>query len=248
MSDVANCLTQHDDKRAHDLGIMLTPYTKQGLYSRFFEGSANISLDNPYFVFEFDKIKSKPDLQRIVLMLIIFLVTEKMYHGDRKKTVSLIIDEAWGLLHGSHFAGFIEGIARRARKYNGQLVTGTQSVDDYYKNPAATAAIQNTDWFCILSQTKESIEAIKTSKRIMMDEEMEKALLSLRMVDHEYSEIMICSSSMGWSIGRLILDPYSIALYSSKGEDFGKIKALQEQGRTLADALEIVAKTIARKK
>ena len=248
MSDVANCLTQHDDKRAHDLGIMLTPYTKQGLYSRFFEGSANISLDNPYFVFEFDKIKSKPDLQRIVLMLIIFLVTEKMYHGDRKKTVSLIIDEAWGLLHGSHFAGFIEGIARRARKYNGQLVTGTQSVDDYYKNPAATAAIQNTDWFCILSQTKESIEAIKTSKRIMMDEEMEKALLSLRMVDHEYSEIMICSSSMGWSIGRLILDPYSIALYSSKGEDFGKIKALQEQGRTLADAIEIVAKDIARKK
>jgi conjugal transfer ATP-binding protein TraC len=53
---------------------------------------------------------------------------------------------------------------------------------------------------------------------------------------------------MGWSVGRLILDPYSIALYSSKGEDFGKIKALQDQGHTLADAIEIVAKDIARKK
>ena len=81
-----------------------------------------------------------------------------------------------------------------------------------------------------------------------MDEEMEKALLSLKMVDHEYSEVMIYSSSIGWSIGWLILDPYSIALYSSKGEDFGKIKALQEQGHTLADAIEIVAKTIAREK
>ena len=115
----------------------------------------------------------------------------------------------------------------------------------YYKNPAATAAIQNTDWFCILSQTRESIEAIKKSGRIVMDTEMEKALKSVTMVDREYSEVMIYGASIGWVIGRLILDPYSIALYSSKGEDFGKIKALQAQGYTLEDALESVANDIA---
>lgn len=248
ITDVAKRLLKEVDARAVDLGTMLSPYTKDGIYGRFFEGESNIKLDNPYFVFEFDKIKSKPDLQRIVLMILIFLVSEKMYHGDRLNTVSLVIDEAWGLLHGTQFSYFIEGFARRARKYNGNLITGTQSIDDYYKNPAATAAIQNTDWFCILSQTKESIEAIKKTGRILMDSEMEKGLKSLKMVDHQYSEMMIYGSSIGWTIGRLILDPYSIALYSSKGEDFGKIKALQAQGYSLEDALESVANDIARSK
>lgn len=248
ITKLAEYLLSHDDHRAKDLGIMLTPFTSKGLYSRFFEGEANIQLENSFFVFEFDKIKSKPDLQRIVLMVLIFLVSEKMFHGDRTRTISLVIDEAWSLLHGSHFSEFIEGIARRARKYNGNLITGTQSIDDYYKNPAAKAAIQNTDWFCLLSQSKESIESVKQSGRIMMDNEMEKALSSLTMVNRQYSEVMIYGGGMGWAVGRLILDPYSVALYSSKGEDFAMIKKLQEQGFSLEDALEKVAEDISRGK
>lgn len=244
MSHVSDYLLKHEDIRAKDLGIMITPFTGKGLYSRFFEGKSSIKLDSSFFVFEFDKIKSKPDLQRIVLMVLIFLVSEKMFHGNRSRTISLVIDEAWSLLHGSHFAEFIEGIARRARKYNGNLITGTQSIDDYYKNPAATAAIQNTDWFCLLSQNKESIESMKKTGRISMDSEMEKALGSLMMVNHQYSEVMIYGSSIGWVIGRLILDPYSVALYSSKGDDFAKVKLLQSQGMKLEDALEQVANDI----
>jgi DNA/RNA endonuclease YhcR with UshA esterase domain len=30
-------------------------------------------------------------------------------------------------------AEFMEGLARRARKYNGQLVIATQSIEDFYK-------------------------------------------------------------------------------------------------------------------
>jgi conjugal transfer ATP-binding protein TraC len=167
-----------------------------------------------------------------------------MFHGNRKQTTSLVIDEAWSLLHGSSFAGFIEGIARRARKYNGNLITGTQSIDDYYKNPAAKAAIQNTDWFCLLAQNPESIEAMKENKRIILNTEMENALNSLRMVDHQYSEAMIYNPSIGWAVGRLVLDPYSIALYSSKGEDFSKVQALKNQGMGLEQAIEMVAQEI----
>ncbi|MDF3047699.1 MAG: traC [Candidatus Midichloriaceae bacterium] len=248
VSHIAEHFLKHDDNRAKDLGLMMIQFTKEGLYSRFFEGQANIKLDDSFFVFEFDKIKSKPDLQRIALMVLIFLVSEKMFHGNRSRTISLVIDEAWSLLHGSHFAEFIEGIARRARKYNGNLITGTQSIDDYYKNTAATAAIQNTDWFCLLSQNKESIESMKKSGRISMGADMEKALSSLTMVNHQYSEVMIYGSSIGWAVGRLILDPYSVALYSSKGEDFKKIKDLQAQGLALEDALEKVASDISRGK
>lgn len=247
VSHVAQYLLSHDDPRAKDLGLMLVPFSKDGLYERFFEGEANIKVDGSFFVFEFDNIKSKPDLQRIVLMVVIFLVSEKMFHGDRSRTTSVVIDEAWSLLQGSHFAEFIEGIARRARKYKGNIITGTQSIDDYYKNTAATAAIQNTDWYCLLSQNQESIESIKRNGRIALNDEMEKGLSSLKMVNHQYSEVMIYGSSMGWAIGRLVLDPYSIALYSSKGEDFAEIQKLQAQGVQLEDAIETVANKISRR-
>lgn len=248
VSHIAAYLSSHKDPRATDLGLMLAPFTSVGLYGRFFEGQANISLNNNFFVFEFDKIKSKPDLQRIVLMIVIFLVSEKMFHGDRMRTISLVIDEAWSLLSGNQFSEFIEGIARRARKYRGNLITGTQSIDDYYENPAGIAAIQNTNWFCLLKQKKESIKSIKKSDRIAIDDAMEKALNSLITVNNQYSEVMICNPATGWSVSRLILDPYSSALYSSKGEEFAKIQKLQHEGMSLMQAVEIVANDIARTK
>lgn len=241
MNDIQQQFSCSNEIEGRRLGEMIKPYCSGGTYSRYFEGRSNLSLESELFVFEFERIKSKPEFQRIVLMVLIFLVTEKMFHGDRKQTTSLVIDEAWSLLHGNSFADFIEGIARRARKYNGNIITGTQSIDDYYKNPAALAAIQNTDWICLLSQKKESIQAMKESDRIKLDQNMEKMLTSLKMVSNQYSEVMIYGSGLGWSVGRLILDPFSVALFSSKGSDVAKVRALQEEGYKLEDALELIA-------
>ncbi len=244
VTKVSEYLRRHDDLRAKDLGSMLVKYTVEGLYARFFDGQASITLDNAFYVFEFDRIKSKPDLLKVVVMVVMFLAKEKAFHGDRSKTTTLVIDEAHSLLGGAQGADACEAFARKSRKHNAQLVTGTQSIDDYYKNAAGQAIVQNTDWFCLLSQNKESIESMKKSGRIAMDGEMEKALKSLCMVDQQYSEMMIYGGGIGWVIGRMILDPYSIALYSSKGEDFTKIQQLQKQGFSLEDAIENVAMKI----
>ena len=243
ITDIADYLLNHEDKRAKDLGVMLNPYTTRGVYSDLFNGKSNLSIDNPYTVFELSEIKNKKDLQAVVLLVLMFLVTEMMYKGDRLSYISLVIDEAWDLLHGAASGAFIEGLARRARKYLGNLITGTQSINDYYKNSAAQAALANTDWICFLAQTKESVERLKQENRVSMDSGMEATLKSLKMVDHEYSEIMIYGPG-GWSVGRLIIDPYSIALYSSKGEDFAHVKAYQAQGLSLEEAVERVANGI----
>jgi len=248
VTKVSDYLLNNPDVRAQDLGLMLTKYTSRGLYARFFEGEANIALDNPFYVFEFDRLKSKPDLLKVVVMLVMFLAKEKAFNGDRSKSVSLVIDEAHSLLDGSQGAGACEAFARKSRKHKAQLITGTQSIDDYYKNSAGESIIQNTDWFCLLSQNPESIDSIKKSGRISMDEEKVKALKSLRMVDHQYSEMMIYNGGMGWAIGRLILDPFSIALYSSKGDDYRKIETLQQSGLNLEEAVETVANEIQNKR
>jgi conjugal transfer ATP-binding protein TraC len=240
ITTVRDYFATHKDPRANDLATMIRPFTKDGNYGKLFEGQSNIKITNPLMVFELAEIKNKKDLQAIVLMFLMFLVSENMYFGDRKTPIALVIDEAWDLLHGEGSKTFIEGLARRARKYCGSLITGTQSVNDYYKTPATIAAIENTDWMILLAQKKESVEQLEQSKRIAMDDYLKQNLNSLRMVDHQYSEALIYGPR-GYSVGRLILDPYSIALYSSKAEDFARINQLKAEGLSLADALEQIA-------
>lgn len=240
VTSIRDWLVNHDDKRAKDLAILLRPFTTDGIYGRFFEGQSNIKISNPFMVFELAELKNKKEFQSIVMMFLMFLISENMYFGDRKTPTSLLIDEAWDLLHGEGSATFIEGLARRARKYGGNIITGTQSVNDYYKTPATLAAFENTDWIVLLAQKKESVEMLAQTKKIAMDENFKQALLSLRMIDFQYSEALIYGPK-GYAIGRLILDPYSIALYSSKASDWSRINDLTQSGMTLADALEVIS-------
>ena len=240
ISIIRDCLATHEDKRAKDLAILMRPFTVDGIYGRFFEGQSNIKLSNPFMVFELAELKNKKEFQSIVMMFLMFLISENMYFGDRKTPISLLIDEAWDLLHGEGSATFIEGLARRARKYGGNIITGTQSVNDYYKTPATLAAFENTDWIVLLAQKKESIEMLAKSKKIAMDEPFKKALTSLRMVSGQYSEALIYGPK-GYAIGRLILDPYSVAFYSSKASDWSRINDLTDNGYSLAEAIEEIA-------
>ena len=72
---------------------------------------------------------------------------------------------------------------------------------------------------------------------------MEMAIKSLKKIDNEYGEVMIYGPN-GWSIGRLLLDPYSLALYTSKGTEYEKIEAAVKRGMELEEAIEIVANDI----
>ena len=70
-------------------------------------------------------------------------------------------------------------------------------------------------------------------------EEIKSEIIS----DKEYSEIMI-NNSDGFAIGRLILDRYSLSMYSSKAEDFDRIQELCKKGHSLAEAIEISSNSV----
>ena len=145
-------LNEHADVRARDMGLALGPWCPGGASGRLFAGTDVPALDAAFTVFELAELKGRNDVQAVVLMLVVFLATQRMYHGERTRPKAIVIDEAWDLLSGDDSRAFIEGAARRARKYRGALVTGTQSVNDYYANPAARAAWENSDWVIFLSQ------------------------------------------------------------------------------------------------
>ncbi|MCL4780796.1 MAG: type IV secretion system protein TraC, partial [Gammaproteobacteria bacterium] len=156
---------------------------------------------------------------------------------DRKKIV--IIDEAWDLLSGGATAEFIEAGYRRARKYKGAFMSATQGVDDYYRNPAAKAALDNSDWMFLLRQKPESIEMMDKLGQLTMDDAMKRLLLSLRTEHGAYSEVFIHSPA-GNGIGRLIVDPYSLLLFSSRAEDFNAINAKRAAGMDVSTAIDAV--------
>lgn len=226
------------DRRLQDLAAMLHPYTREGAYGKYFDGRASIDFGADLVVLELEELKAKKDLQTVVLLIVMYRITREMYFSrDRKKIV--IIDEAWDLLSGGATAEFIEAGYRRARKYKGAFMSATQGVDDYYRNPAAKAALDNSDWMFLLRQKPESIEMMDKLGQLTMDDAMKRLLLSLRTEHGAYSEVFI-HSPVGNGIGRLIVDPYSLLLFSSRAEDFNAINARRAAGLDVSAAIDAV--------
>lgn len=218
------------------LATALEPYTRHGVYASYFEGEANIQFDKDFVVLELEELKSKKDLQSVVMQLIMYRITQEMYR-DRSRRKLVIIDESWDLMGTGASGGFIEAGYRRARKYGGSFGTITQSVDDYYKNEATKAAINNADWLFLLRQKPENIERLGKEGKLSLDEWLKRQLGSVSTEHGHYSEIYI-HSPMGSGLGRLILDPFSMLTYSTRAEDYEAIKRLREQGVSVADAIE----------
>ena len=240
LGTVRSNLDARDDRRAKDLGVALGPWCPGGAMGRLFAGDAVPDLDNAITVFELAELKGRGDLQAVVLMLVVFLSTQRMYHGERTRAKAIVIDEAWDLLSGEDSRAFLEGAARRARKYRGALVTGTQSVNDYYANPAARAAWENSDWVIFLAQKDESVELLKSEKRIHCDPGMEQALKSLTTADGRFAELVLHGPD-GWRVARLVLDAWSVALFSSRGPAFAAVERLKAEGLGTVEAIDRIA-------
>ncbi len=238
ISDVAEWLCLHEDPQVNILGTMLRPYTRMGVYAKHFEGCNNVRFDEQLVLIELEELKEKKDLQAVVIQLFIMEITNAAFLGDRKTPFYLCIDEAWDLLRGKQSGPFIETLARRLRKYNGSLVVGTQSIEDFFATPGARTAFDNSDWMCLLSQKKSSIGALVESHKLDLDDSKRAALESVTTRHGEYSEVMICDADRGHTICRLVLDPFSELLYTTKADEYVKIKALQQQGGSVSQAIE----------
>jgi len=237
---IASFLLSHEDSRANDLGTRLFPYTKDGVYGKFFEGASTVNFTDTFVVVEFEELKERKDLQSVIIQMVIVNMSNVMFLGDRKTPFMMCFDEAWDMLRGNQTGVFIETLARRLRKYNGSLVVGTQSVNDFYATPGALAAFENSDWLCMLSQKPESISILKEKKRVAMTDAMEKDIRSVHTKAGEYAEVMI-NGPHGYAINRLVLDKFSQTLYSTTPKVYNAVQELVNGGYAMADAIEIVS-------
>lgn len=244
ISTVSNWLSKQSSDICKNLSHLLYSYTGDGMYAKYFNGKSNIDLNNQFVVLELQNLKSKKDLERIILLLLMYQISERMYTGSREQRKSCYIDEAWDLFGGDNAgsAKFIEVGFRTARKFNANFITSVQSINDYYKNAATITCFENSDTKIILGQNVETIDQLKKSERLPIDPFSERLFKSLKKTD-EYSECIIKSPS-GLSVHKIILDPFSRILFSSKAEEFDAVSRLQDQGYTLTEAIEMVANSL----
>lgn len=230
-----NNQTQTPDPVAGRLAQAMRSYTADGVFGRYFSGTDPVRFSKDFVVLELDGLNDAPRLQSTVLMIMMFQITQAMYR-DRSREKIVLIDEAWNLMRDGATGYFIEAMYRRCRKYRGQAVTITQSFADYFKNTTTLAAFSNSDFLAALRQTPEAYEAAFKSAQFVATDAQKQMLRSLETVAGRYSDIMI-KGPMGWGVGRLILDPYSLLQYSSKAEDFEAIKVYRDQGQSIDESI-----------
>ena len=69
---------------------------------------------------------------------------------------------------------------------------------------------------------------------------MERALKSLTTADGRYAELVLHGPD-GWRVARLVLDAWSVSLFSSRGPAFAAVERLKAEGLTTVEAIDRLA-------
>jgi conjugal transfer ATP-binding protein TraC len=241
VDDIAVELKQHDDERVRDVGVRLYTFTTAGQYGRFFNGANTVSFTRPFTVLELEHLRNRKHLQRIVLLMLIYAIQQRMFAGDPAQKKIFLIDEAWELLTDGEVGRFIEAAYRRFRKYNGAAVTITQSLADFYASDVGQAILQNSANSFLLGQKAETIDQLKASGRLAFDTFAVDVLKTVHTIPGVYSEIYV-RSDRGEGVGRLIVDEFTQLLYSTRPVDRAAMRDYVARGLSIGDAARAVVK------
>lgn len=233
---IAKACVADDMEEIQRIGHQLYPFTREGAYGRYVNGRNNVRFDADFVVLELEELKQQRQLQRIVLLQLIYQVDRTFYRGKRDRKRALIIDEAWDLFGHGEAANFITKAYRRFRKYGAMAVSITQSVNDLYMSQETTAIAENSAHMYLLKQNTESIAMILKESRLQLPEFAVQLLKSLRTVQGEYSEVL-CKTPFGVGVGRLVVSDFCKQLFTTKAEEVQAIEDELAKGGTVRDAI-----------
>ncbi len=234
---IENTETNEPDQRILDLATQLSAFASNGLYGHYFTGHSTVNFTSNFMVLELEGLKSRKNLQSVVLLCLIFLIYQELNNGDLTQPKMVVIDEAWDLLSHKHAEKFIETGYRRARKQNASFITITQSFADYYQNDTALAALANADLRFILRQKPDSIDFLEKEKKISLTPWEIRAIKSLRLKEEAYAECLFMSPDTPSAVLQIRFDAFSRLLYSTKASEIRAIKSLRLKEEAYAECL-----------
>lgn len=85
------------------------------------------------------------DEHRLATRIALEFAIDRATRMPRDVPKYVVLDEGWALLRDEATAESVEGLARRARKYNVIIIMATQNVEDIARHPHAMALFSNCD-------------------------------------------------------------------------------------------------------
>ncbi len=132
---------------------------KKGGFAGLLNAQTNYDVKNQLTVFS---IKQLEDALRPVAMQVILDFIWNRVRTKLKKRI-LIVDEAWYLMKNPDSAAFLQGIAKRARKYYLGVTTLTQDIEDFLSSDYGKAILSNSSMQILLKQNSSEVEVLAST-------------------------------------------------------------------------------------
>jgi conjugal transfer ATP-binding protein TraC len=198
---------------------MMFPWTRQGSFGAWFQGSKPIDFNNQFTVLEMIDLREMPQLLDVLLVMLINRINAKMRSdamNPQRANKLIIADESWDLLNNEGTAKYLAAAARTLRKERGGIVPITQSIADLYASPAGRAIASNAATQIVMSQKEESISYVREQKMLSLSDYWWDQLKTVHTRKGRFSEVMLINR-LGVGIARLQIDTYMQAVYSTEG-------------------------------
>ncbi len=237
ITDLAIKLSSSENPRLVNLAFRLSPYTAGERFGRWFEGANTVKFDAAMVALEMEALTNKPVLQQAVLLILIMRILQEVRTTPRDQVKLIVIDEAWRLLTG-RIGRFIEWACRTLRKYGAGIVCISQSMEDFEATPAARAVRTNADTVFWLRQKTAGVHAA-TENPVLR-----QVLSSLTTEDGLFSEVFVRVGDGAGAVGRLVLDTFSLAAYSTRADVYEAVRRARASGLSPVAAIRDVARLI----
>ena len=174
LEDLYKTLLNMEEPDAKELAFRLERYVKGG-FSGLFNHQTNYDVKNQLTVFSLKQLEDvlRPIAMHVILDFIWTRVRTKM-----KKRL-LIVDEAWYMMRYPDSAAFLQGIAKRCRKYYLGLTTLTQDIEDFLSSDYGKAILSSSSVQILLKQGSSEVETL--AKTLNLSEGEKQYLLTAQV-------------------------------------------------------------------
>lgn len=174
LEDLYKTLLNMEEQEAKELAFRIEKYVKGG-FSGLFNHQTNYDVKNQLTVFSLKQLEEalRPVAMHVILDFIWTRVKTKM-----KKRL-LIVDEAWYMMRYPDSASFLQGIAKRCRKYYLGLTTLTQDIEDFLSSDYGKAILSSSSIQILLKQGSSEVEAL--AKTLNLSEGEKQYLLTAQV-------------------------------------------------------------------
>lgn len=139
----------------------------EGSFAGFLNQPTNVNVIGKNLVVF--SIRDMEEELRPVAMYLVLHYIWNLIRSELKKRI-LIVDEAWWVMKYPEGANFLQGLAKRCRKYYLGLTTITQDIPDFMESPFGKPIITNSSIQMLFKQSPATIDIVKKTFNLTDEE------------------------------------------------------------------------------